>query len=651
MTNLDQKAIKTLATLSLEEINAAKSGHPGIALGAAPIMYTLYSKVLKVNPLDPHWINRDRFVLAAGHGSSLLYASLHLAGFDITCEDLKQFRKLKSKTPGHPEIEATLGVDATSGPLGQGIPEAVGMAIAESHLRNKYNKDDVKIIDHYTYVLCGDGDLQEGVTQEAISLAGHLQLSKLIILYDSNNIQLDGKVSMTNTENVKEKYQAMGFSYYLVEDGRDCEEILKAIKKAQKSLSPSLIEIKTKIGAGSCWEDSNKSHGNPLPEEEVHRFRQELGGEAFSVSSDVYDLYKKHQENNLKIYNKEKENEKKYQHEYHNDYDIFYKQIYGDFNIDIHKDLPNYLVGEKKATRASSGEILTLLSQKDPRFIGGSADLASSSKVKGIDGDFSKDNRLGRNLVYGVREHAMAAISNGLALHGGFKPFCGGFFVFCDYMKPAIRLSSLMKLPVLYIFSHDSIAVGEDGPTHQPIEQLTMLRSVPNLNVIRPCDSIEVKEAYDVYLHSPNNPTVLVLTRQDVENIRKEEKENQLAKGGYIIKKETLKLQKILIASGSEVKLAIDVACALEKESIGTRVVSMPSFYLFDKQNQEYKEDVLPKEIAKVAIEASDATHYYKYLSTDDKLINMHTFGESAHASVTMDYFGFTVEKILKEIK
>lgn len=647
MENLDRIAIKTLRTLSVEEINEANSGHPGIALGIAPTMYTLFTKVLKIYPFDSKWYNRDRFILAAGHGSSILYASLHLAGFDVEINDLKNFRKLHSKTPGHPEITLTSGIDASSGPLGQGIPEGVGMAIAESHLAKKFNKDGLEIINHYTYVLCGDGDLQEGITQEAMSLAGHLKLNKLIVLYDSNDIQLDGKVSMTNTENIKEKYSSMGFNYHLVKDGEDIIDIYKTIKKAQKSDKPSLIEIKTKIGYGTSLEGTNKVHGSPLPLDDVLKLRKELGGEPFSISSDVYNIYDQRNVLNKKEYAKEMKLLEKYAEDYPEDYKRFVMQFSDDFSIDFRKDLPNYSSNFNKATRVSSGEILEKLSKIDERLIGGSADLASSTKVKGVDGDFSSENRLGRNIVFGVREHAMAAICNGITLHKGLKGFCGGFFVFCDYMKPAMRLASIMKLPVLYIFTHDSIAVGEDGPTHQPIEQLTMLRSIPNMNVIRPADAVEVKEAFDVYLSSKENPTVLVLTRQETKGIREDVGPNLVSKGAYVIFPEEGELKRVIIASGSEVSLAIEVA----KELKNTRVVSLPSFYLFDKQTKEYKEEVLPKGIKRIAIEASDATHFYKYLNEDDMLLNINVFGESANASIVIDYFGFTKEKVLEKIK
>lgn len=647
MENFDRIAIETLRCLSVEEINEANSGHPGIALGIAPTMYTLYTKILKIYPFDSEWYNRDRFILAAGHGSSVLYASLHLAGFPVEIDDLKNFRKLHSKTPGHPEIGVTEGVDASSGPLGQGIPEGVGMAIAESHLAKKFNKEGFEIINHYTYVLCGDGDLQEGVTQEAMSLAGHLKLNKLIILYDSNDIQLDGEVSLTNTENIKEKYSSMGFSYYLVKDGEDIIDLYKTIKKAQKSDKPSFIEIKTKIGHGTSLEGTNKVHGSPLPVEDVLKLRKALGGEAFSVDSLVYKTYDERNAINKKQYLKEMKLLEKYKEIYPDEFFQFNKQFSDDVDIDVRCDLPKYSSNFDKATRVSSGETLEKLSKLDERLIGGSADLASSTKVKGVDGDFSDKNRLGRNIVFGVREHAMAAICNGITLHKGLKGFCGGFFVFCDYMKPAMRLSALMNLPVLYIYSHDSIAVGEDGPTHQPIEQLTMLRSIPNMNVIRPADAVEVKEAFDVYLKSTSNPTVLVLTRQAVKGIREDEGKNLVSYGAYTIFNEIGDLERVILASGSEVSLAVEVAKKLKN----TRVVSVPSFFLFDKQSKEYKEKVLPKGVKRIAIEAGDATHFYKYLNEDDTLLNINDFGKSANALVVMDYFGYTIDKIIEKIK
>ncbi len=651
MDRIDRLAIDTLRTLSVEEIEAANSGHPGIALGAAPILYTLYAKVLKVNPKDPEWFNRDRFIMGAGHGSSLLYATLHLAGFGVTIDDLKNFRKLDSRTPGHPEIHITSGVDCSSGPLGQGIPAAVGMAIAESQLAERYNRGGIDLVNHYTYVLVGDGDLQEGVTQEALSLGGHLGLNKLIILFDSNDIQLDGRVDECNTENMKQKIEAMGYDYQIVRYTENIDEIVSAINRAKESEKPSFIELKTTIGKGSSAEGTNKVHGSPLSADDVAHFRELIGGNKFDVSNEVYNRFIERNEQNARTYEIEMNNRFNYQMKFSGQYEEYEDQIMGGKTVDIRYDLPHYDSNYKKATRVSSGEILTKLSEADMRFIGGSADLFSSTKAKGVDGDFTKFNRLGRNIRFGVREHAMASICNGIALHGGFLPFCSGFFVFSDYLKPAVRLSALMNLQVLYLFSHDSIAVGEDGPTHQPIEQITMLRSIPNVNVIRPADAVEVKEAYEVFLKYQNRPTVIVLTRQDVETVRIDDGDNMVMHGAYVIKEERGDLDLIIMATGSEVSLALKVSEALLDAGINARVVSMPSLNLFDEQSEAYIESVLPRGVKRVAIEADDATHMYKYLGLDDLLINIDTFGISGKASLVMDYFGFNVDEVTKKIE
>jgi transketolase len=492
MNSNDRLSIKTLRVLSVEEITKAKSGHPGIALGAAPIIHTLYTKILNSDPLHDQWINRDRFILAAGHGSSLLYSVLHIAGFGLTKSDLESFRQYGSLTPGHPELHLTKGVDATSGPLGQGIPEGVGLAIAEEFLAAKFNQGNYRLIDHYTYVLCGDGDLQEGVTQEAISIAGHLGLKKLIVLYDSNDIQLDGRVDLSNTEKVKDKYTAAGWNYLLVKEGENTDAIEEAILKAKKdSDKPTIIEIKTVIGFGSAAANTSKAHGTPLSDEEVAKMRAELGGSQFEVKEDVYRYYREtFGKRGMECYNSWETAKEEYSRLDPDLYRLFDKMIHDAIDIDF-GNLIHFDSSYNKATRVASGEIINAISKLHPGFLGGSADLSSSTKARGADGDYSKTNRLGRNINFGVREHSMAAISNGIALHQGLKVFCSGFFVFSDYMKPAIRLACLMGLPVTYVFTHDSIAVGEDGPTHEPIEQLTMLRSIPNINVIRPADAHE----------------------------------------------------------------------------------------------------------------------------------------------------------------
>ncbi|MFA7436303.1 MAG: transketolase [Bacilli bacterium] len=648
MSNIDLKAIDTLRVLSIEQSTKAKSGHPGIALGAAPIIHTLYTKVMNINPAAPDWINRDRFILAAGHGSSLLYSVLHLSNYGLTIADLKDFRQYNSKTPGHPEIVLTKGVDATSGPLGQGIPAAVGMAIAEEFLRNKFNKDSLELINHYTYVLCGDGDLQEGVTAEAMSLAGHLGLSKLIVLYDSNDIQLDTEVSETNSENVKAKYEAMNWNHILVKDGEDIVAIEAAINKAKSSTKPTLIEVKTIIGRGTTVANTPKAHGSPLSSEEALSLRNLLGGEPFEVSSEVKEYYKQNVVlKGEKTYSTWVDVKNNYTYMFPHEAEEFKKVVDNDFHIDF-ENLVEFDNKYNKATRVSGGAILDALSKLHPTIMGGSADLASSTKAKGADGNFSSKNRLGRNINFGVREHAMAAISNGIALHKGIKVFCSGFFVFSDYMKPAMRLASIMELPVTYIFTHDSVAVGEDGATHQPIEQLSMLRSMPHFNVIRPADAFEALYAWKNAYNSKDTPTALILTRQDVPVISTKEDAKYLEKGAYVIRKEDKKVEGVILASGSEVSLAIEVSKELKRKGHDIRVVSMPSIYLYEKQSKEYKESVIPTNVKNImAIEASEAVHYYKYLGSTGKLYNINKYGASAPGDIVMSNCGFNVQDIV----
>ena len=647
MNNIDLKCIDTLRVLSVEQSTKAKSGHPGIALGAAPMVHTLFTKVMNIDPANPDWINRDRFILAAGHGSSLLYSVLHLSGYGVSISDLKDFRQFGSKTPGHPENVLTKGVDATSGPLGQGIAAGVGMAIAEEFLRNKYNKDDLELIDHYTYVLCGDGDLQEGVTQEAMSLAGHLGLNKLIVLYDSNDIQLDGVVNDSNSENVKQKYESMNWNHIFVRDGEDVDALVDAIEKAKKSSKPSIIEVKTIIGRGTSVANSSKAHGSPLSEEEVTKFRKLLGGEPFSSSNDVKEYYKQNvilkgerlHYNWINVKNN-------YTYKFPHEAEEFKKVMDNEFVIDF-DNLIDFDEDYNKATRVSSGTILDKLSKVHPTIMGGSADLASSTKAKGADGNFTKENRLGRNINFGVREHAMAAITNGIVLHRGIKAFCSGFFVFSDYMKPAMRLASIMELPVIYVFTHDSVAVGEDGATHQPIEQLTVLRSMPHFNVIRPSDPFEVLNAWKVAYNSKDTPTALVLTRQDVEIVSDKKSAKELEKGAYIVKPEEKKVEGIILASGSEVSLAIKASKELKKKGHDIRVISVPSIYLFEKQSEEYKESLIPSNVKNImAIEAGEAAHFYKYLGSNGLLYNINKYGASAPGDVVMREYGFTVEAV-----
>ena len=633
--NIQEKAIQTLRVLSVEEINKANSGHPGIALGAASLIHSLYYHVMNIDPKHSNWVNRDRFVLAGGHGSSLLYSVLHLAGYKLTAEDLKGFRSIHSLTPGHPELGVTDGVDCSSGPLGQGIPTALGMAIAEAHLHEKFPS----VIDHYTYVLCTDGEFQEGVAYEGMSLAGRLKLNKLICLFDSNDIQLDGKVNVCFSENIEKRMEALGWNYAYVEDGNNVDAIVTAIENAKKQDKPTMIECKTVIGCGCVSEGTNKCHGSPLGQEEVTRLRNLLGGSEFSVDDDVKEYYSEIAKKGAIKYNNWQKGCK--------DAELteFNKMLNGDIKVDY-----DLLINEEEfvntATRSIGGKILEALNKQDPRLIGGSADLIASTKVKGADGNFDVDNRLGRNLMFGVREHAMAAISNGIALHGGLIPFCSGFFVFSDYAKPAIRLAAMQGLPVVYIFSHDSIAVGEDGPTHQPIEQLTGLRSIPNLNVIRPADVNECIGAYKVAFTSKHTPTFIALTRQNTETLPVR---GDVSKGAYVVKKHEND-EGILIATGSEVALALHVATKLELEGKFVRVVSMPSMYLFDKQSDEYKEEVLPSKLTKrLGIEMSEAAHLYKYIGLNGKVCNITRFGISGKYQLVMEEFGFTVDKLLEK--
>ncbi|MFA6627020.1 MAG: transketolase [Bacilli bacterium] len=624
-------ALETLKVLAVEAIDEAQSGHPGIALGAASIVYTLYTRHLVATPMRSHWINRDRFVLSAGHGSALLYANLHLAGYKISIDDLKSFRQLGSVTPGHPEVDVTDGVDASSGPLGQGIAQSVGLAMAEAHLHAKFPCQ----INHYTYCLCGDGDLQEGVANEAMSLAGHLQLNKLIILYDSNDIQLDGPIANAYSDDIEQKALAIHWAYEKVEDGTNVDAISEAINRAKNHNRPTFIEIKTIIGLGASNQGTSSVHGSPLKHEEVLEMRSSLGSVRFNASKEAKDAYLLQKKISDQQYNQ-------WASQITSEFVEFLGQIP---TVDL--VIPPFDMGSKMATRVSSGKVLQALSKRYTNLIGGSADLSASTHIAGADGIFSPDNRLGRNIKFGVREHAMAAIANGIALHGGLVPFVSGFFVFSDYMKPAIRLSALMKLPVLYIFTHDSIAVGEDGPTHQPIEQLTMLRSIPGLDVIRPADANEVRASYAFALAS-HAPVVIVLTRQELTTFIPIE-DIDLNKGAYILTHDEEDIEGILIASGSEVALAVAASDVLLSMGHTVRVVSLPSSTLFSKQSTAYQEKILPLHIKKrLAIEMSDGAHLWRYVGLDGDVVGLSTFGKSAKGNILTAEMGFTVEALVK---
>lgn len=652
MNSLDLKSINTIRALSADTIQNANSGHPGIALGSAPTAFTLWSKFLKHNPKNPNWQNRDRFILSAGHGSALLYSLLHLFGYGISIEDLKQFRQLDSKTPGHPEFKHTIGVEVTTGPLGQGIANAVGMAMAENHLASKFNKENFPIVDHYTYALCGDGCLMEGISYEAISLAGTLGLNKLIILYDSNNITIEGNTDIAFKENVCKRFEACGFDTQIVEDGNDILAISKAIENAKKSDKPSLIEIKTVIGYGAPNKAGKASaHGEPLGKEEITALKQNLNLENkdFFVSEDVYS----YMNDILNDLQKQEQNWNNLLENYKNTYPELYKEYEAWFKDDFIKQLENdetfWNYTEEIATRQSSELILNKIANIMPNLFGGSADLSPSNKsVMKNRGEYSKETPEGDNIHFGIREHAMTAIANGIYLHGGLRPYIAGFFVFSDYMKPSLRLSALMQLPVISILTHDSIGVGEDGPTHQPIEHLAALRSIPNYTVIRPCDTNETAAAWYLAISRKNSPTALIFTRQNTKCVGNGKK---ALKGGYIIK-DFEKPDLIIIATGSEVGISLEASDILEKEGIFARVVSMPSFEIFEEQSEEYKNSILPKNITKrLAVEASSSFGWHKYIGFEGDTITIDTFGASAPYNKLFEKYGFTAENIVMKCK
>lgn len=651
--NQSELSIATIRSLGIDMINKANSGHPGMVLGSAPALYSLFTKEYKVFPAHSQWINRDRFVLASGHASSLLYSLLHLSGFQVSMDDLKQFRQWGSCTPGHPEVELTDGVDASSGPLGQGIPMAVGMAMAEAFLATKYNKKDYPVIDHYTYVLCGDGDMQEGVTYEASSLAGHLSLGKLIVLYDANNVTLDGPLNYSFSEDVKKRYESMNWQVICVQDGNDYEAIAKAIKKAKKEVyKPTLIIVNTIIGFGSQNQGTSKVHGAPLGEEDGQYAKRQYGFEYdnFFVPEEVYDDFKKNVFNRGKrAYNKWNKMMDTYKTEYPDLYQELFQNINDEYSFDETAFIEEYQDGISEATRVTSEKLINAIAAQNPTFLSGTADLASSTKtiIKNAE-RFSCENYGGRNLFFGIREFAMVAIMNGMTLHKGIKVSAGGFMVFSDYFKAALRMACLMKLPIILPLSHDSIAVGEDGPTHQPVEQLAMLRSMPNIQVIRAADAYEMCGAWKKAVETNDCPTALILTRQNVTNFTHATYED-VCHGAYVVSQEKDNLDGIIIATGSEVELAMQAQKALLEQGKDVRVVSMPSMELFDHQDDSYKEKVLPKHIRKrLAVEMACDFGWHKYVGLDGKVISVNQFGASAPANIVIQKYGFTVENIVE---
>ncbi|WP_338556763.1 transketolase [Paenibacillus sp. KS-LC4] len=654
---IDQLAIDTIRTLSIDAINSANSGHPGLPMGAAPMAYTLWSKFLSHNPGHSKWFNRDRFVLSAGHGSALLYSLLHLSGYEVSLEDLKQFRKLNSKTPGHPEFGHTDGVDATTGPLGQGVAMAVGMAMAEAHLAAKFNQDGFPIIDHYTYALVGDGCLMEGISYEAMSMAGHMKLDKLIVLYDSNDISLDGELNLSFGENIQKRAESANWQYLRVEDGNDISTIAEAIAAAKNNESqPTLIEIRTIIGYGSKVAGTNKVHGNPLGKEEAVATKAAYGWpyeEEFTVPAEVKAHYEQ-----LKLEGAVKEAEwNKQLASYTAQYPELGKElaqvIKGTVTIDA-ADILTFDASKTISTRVASGEAINHYVKTVPSIFGGSADLSHSTMtdIKGEE-TFAVKSYAGRNIYFGVREHAMGAAGNGMALHGGVKPFVSTFFVFSDYLRPSIRLAALQKLPVTYVFTHDSIAVGEDGPTHEPVEHLAALRTIPGLTVIRPTDANETSSAWAYALQQNDGPVALVLSRQNLP-IYEATKGNvaEVAKGAYILTETSEKPDVILIATGSEVSLAVSAKAELEKENLSVRVVAMPSRELFERQSAAYKQSVLPDSVSnRIAIEAGISLGWERYAGPSGKVLSIDTFGASGPGNQVMDYFGFSTANVVSLAK
>jgi len=657
--NINQKAVNALRILSADQVQKANSGHPGLPLGAAPIAYSLWANNMNHNPKNPNWKNRDRFVLSAGHGSSLLYSLLHMFGYGLSLDDLKSFRQFGSLTPGHPEYKHTAGVESTTGPLGAGVSTAVGMAMAEAHLAAKFNKDGYPIVDHYTYALTGDGCLMEGVAYEALSLAGTLKLDKFIVLYDSNKITIEGDTDLAFTEDVAARFEAFGYQVQVVEDGNDLEAIDAAIAKAKADKErPSLIICKTQIGYGCPAKVGKASaHGEPLGEDNIVELRKFLGWEnqtAFEVDAEIYDHYKDLAEEGANKEEAWKAMFAEYATKYPEEAKLWYEYF---AKPDVTKiiDSEAYWAHENKAmaTRAVSGDIINKLKDVYPNLVGGSADLAPSNKteMKG-QGFFSATDRSGRNIHFGVREMAMTAITNGIYLHGGLNPYCATFFVFSDFMKPMIRLSSLMGLPVTFVLTHDSIGVGEDGPTHEPIEQLAMLRSIPNLNVFRPADYTETAAAWASAIGSEATPTAIVLTRQNLPQLEGSSKE--AFKGGYILAEAANKdkIDLIILASGSEVELAVGAKEELEKEGKSVRVVSVPCMDVFEAQSPEYIEEVLPSAVrTRLAVEAANPMPWYKYVGLDGDVVAMDTFGASAPAKILFEHFGFTVANVVEKAK
>lgn len=659
--NIDQLSINTIRFLSVDGVQKANAGHPGMPMGCAPIAYTLYTKFMRHNPVNPKWLNRDRFILSAGHGSMLLYSTLHLCGYDIPLEQLKLFRQWGSMTPGHPEFGHTPGVETTTGPLGQGFGNAVGMAIAEEYLAAKFNKDDIKVLDHYIYGICSDGDLMEGVSHEAASLAGHLKLGKIIFFYDNNGITIDGSTSLAFSEDIGKRFEAYGWHIQHVEDVNDLNAVETSVKNAQSIKDkPSIIITKTHIGYGSPHkQDTSGAHGSPLGAEEVKLTKRNLGWPEepdFLIPVEVSKYFK-----TIAAKGKEEENNWnllfiKYREKYPEESKLFIDMMNGDLGDEWKSKLPVFKDdGKGLATRAASGKVLNSIASSLPSLIGGSADLEPSNNTYLKEyKNFSAENRDGRNFHFGIREHGMGSILNGMATYGGIIPYGGTFLVFSDYMRPVIRLASLSKTRPIYVFTHDSIGLGEDGPTHQPIEHIASLRAIPGAVIIRPADANETSFAWQAAIEHKSSPVALILSRQNLQTLDQDKfpTAKNLLKGAYTLKDSNGTPELILIASGSEVGITLKAAGILESEGIKVRVVSFPSWELFEHQSNEYKDSVLPPSVkARVSIELGIKQGWEKYTGNSGESISIETFGASAPIGILMEKFGFTVEKIVETAK
>ncbi|WP_282939506.1 transketolase [Paenibacillus sp. RC67] len=658
---IEQLSIDTIRTLAIDAIEKAKSGHPGMPMGAAPMGYELFAKTMNHNPDNPTWINRDRFVLSAGHGSMLLYSLLHLSGYDLPMEELKQFRMWGSKTPGHPEVGHTAGVDATTGPLGQGFGMGVGMAIAEAHLASVYNKDKFNVIDHYTYVICGDGDLMEGISSEAASLAGHMKLGKLVVLYDSNDISLDGELNLSFSESAKKRFEGYGWQVLFVQDGNDLNAIEKAIQEAQNDERPTLIEVKTVIGFGS----PNKAgkgghvgpHGSPLGVDEVALTKKAYGwpeDQHFYVPEEVRSHFAAVKQKGIETNAAWQQMFAEYAKAYPELAKQFETAVNGDLPEGWDKDIPAAAPAEK-GTRTASGIVLNAIAKNVKSLVGGSADLESSTMTHMKDlGVMTAKDYSGQNIYYGVREFGMGAAVNGMLLHGGLKVFGGTFFVFSDYLRPAIRLASIMNVPAIYVFTHDSIGVGEDGPTHEPIEQLAALRVIPGVTVIRPADGDETAAAWRYAVENKKGPVALIFSRQAAPKLDGTEQANaSLSRGAYVLSDAANgKPQAQIIATGTEVQLAVAAQKQLAEEGVQVRVISMPSWELFDKQSQEYKDSViLPDVKARLAVEMGHSFGWDRYVGDQGSVLGIDRFGASAPGPVVIKEYGFTVENVVARVK